>query len=73
MDGGATRKRLQNPPIEYPIIWVDMTSSHWSVWGQEAVKKNPKGKRVEEPKLTDKVRMLIVEDLLDGNNVGLKR
>jgi hypothetical protein len=42
MDGGATRKRLQIPPIEYPIIWVDMTSSHWSVLGKKPSKKGRK-------------------------------
>lgn len=31
IDGGATRKRLQIPPIERPISVVDMTNNHWSV------------------------------------------
>jgi hypothetical protein len=35
IDGGETRKRLQTPPIEKPISWVDMTNSHWSVFAEE--------------------------------------
>ena|SRR5216684_1931442 len=68
MDGGATRKRLQMPPIEKPINWVDMTSNHWSVFGQET---DHKGEASRKLKLTAKIRMLIVENLLDGDDVGL--
>jgi hypothetical protein len=28
IEGGETRKRLQIPPIEKPISWVDMINSH---------------------------------------------
>ena len=35
MDAGATKMRLQMPAIEKPISWVDMTNSHWSVFGEE--------------------------------------
>ena len=31
IDEGATRKRLQIPPIEKPISRVDIINSHWSV------------------------------------------
>jgi hypothetical protein len=27
--------RLKMPQIEKPISWVDMTNSHWSVFGEE--------------------------------------
>jgi hypothetical protein len=68
MDGGATRKRLQMPPIEKPISWVDMTSNHWSVFGQET---DQKGEASRTLKLTTKAGILIVENLLDGNDIGL--
>jgi hypothetical protein len=68
MDGGATRKRLQMPPIEKPISWVDMTSNHWSVFGKET---DQKGEASRTLKLTAKIRILIVENLLDGDDVGL--
>ena len=35
IDAGATRMRLKMPQIEKPISWVDMTNSHWSVFGEE--------------------------------------
>ena len=31
IDGGETRNRLAIPPMENPIIWVDMTTNHWSI------------------------------------------
>ncbi len=68
MDGGATRKRLQMPPIDKPISWVDMTINHWSVFGQET---NQKGEVSSTLKLTAKIRILIVENLLDGDDLGL--
>ena len=68
MDGGATRKRLQMPPIEKPISWVDMTSNHWSVFGKET---DQKGESSRTLKLTAKIRTLIVENLLDGDDIGL--
>ena len=68
MDGGATRKRLQMPPIEKPISWVDMTSNHWSVFGQET---DQKGEASRVLKLTAKIRILIVENLLDSDDTGL--
>jgi hypothetical protein len=68
MDGGGTRKRLQMPPIEKPISWVDMTSNHWSVFGQET---NQKGGLTRMLKLTAKIRMLLVENLLDDDDVAL--
>jgi hypothetical protein len=68
MDGGATRKRLQMPPTEYPISWVDMTSNHWSVFGQETDQKWEASRTL---KLTAKIRILIVENLLDGDDLGL--
>ena len=33
MEGGETRNRLAIPPMENPIIWVDMTTNHWSICG----------------------------------------
>jgi hypothetical protein len=68
MDGGATRKRLQMPPIEKPISWVDMTSNHWSVFGKET---DQKGEASRTLKLTAKIRILIVENLLDSDDTGL--
>jgi hypothetical protein len=68
MDGGATRKRLQMPPIEKPISWVDMTSNHWSVLGQET---DQKGEASRTLKLTTKAGILIIENLLDGDDFGL--
>ena len=68
MDGGATRKRLEMPPIEKPISWVDITSNHWSVFGRET---DQKGEASRRSKLTAKAGILIVEKLLDGDDVGL--
>ena len=68
MDGWATRKRLQMPPNEKPISWVDITSNHWSVFGQET---HQKGGASRTLKLTAKIRILIVVHLLDGDDVGL--
>jgi hypothetical protein len=49
-----------------------MTSSHWSVLNKTRLKKGRK-ESVEDPKLTDKGGILIIEDFLDGNEIGLKR
>jgi len=70
MDGGATRKRLQMPPIEKPISWVDMTSNHWSVFGKET---DEEGEASRTLKLTAKIRILIliIENLLDGDELSL--
>jgi hypothetical protein len=27
--------RLQMPPIEKPISWVDTTNNHWSAFGEK--------------------------------------
>jgi hypothetical protein len=59
---------LQMPPIEKPISWVDMTSNHWSVFGQET---DQKGESSRTLKLTTKARILIIETLLDGDDLGL--
>ena len=56
------------PPIEKPISWVDMTSNHWSVFGQET---DQKGEESRTLKLTTKAGILIVENLLDGDDVSL--
>jgi hypothetical protein len=45
-----------------------MTSNHWSVFGKEA---DQKGEASRTWKLTAKIRMLIVENLLDGDDLGL--
>jgi hypothetical protein len=68
MDGGATRKRLKMPPIEKPISWVDMTSNHWSVFGKET---DQKGEASRTLKLTAKAGILIIENLLDDDDLGL--
>jgi hypothetical protein len=67
IDGGATRKRLQMPPIEKPISWVDMTNSHWSVSGNETIIK-----WMSASKRTSKIGTLIIEDPLASNGKGLK-
>jgi hypothetical protein len=61
--------RLQSPPMANPISCVEMTNSHWSVVAQEA-NQSTTGKCVDQ-KLTDKVRMLMVEDPLCRNSLHL--
>jgi hypothetical protein len=69
IDGGATRKRLQIPPIEKPISWVDMTNSHWSNFCfKKAINKMKVGSKI---KLTSKVGFLIVEHSLNGGYLSL--
>jgi hypothetical protein len=45
-----------------------VTSNDWSVVGQET---DQKGEASRTLKLTGKIRILIVENLLDGNDIGL--
>jgi hypothetical protein len=45
-----------------------MTSNHWSVFGKET---DQKGESSITLKLTAKIRTLIVENLLDGDDIGL--
>ena len=71
MEGGATRKGLQMPPIEKPISWVDITSSHWTIFRQETDQKG--GEASRRSKLTAKAGILIIENLLDGDDVGLNK
>ena len=69
IDGGATRKRLQIPPIEKPISCVDMTNSHWSNFCLEkAINERKVEGRIN---LTDKTSFLAVEYPLNGDNIGL--
>jgi hypothetical protein len=61
--------RLQMPPIEKPINWVGMTTSHWSEWRRNwSMNGNTRHRKVD---FTFKRFMLIIEDLLDGYDVGL--
>lgn len=46
MDGGCTKNRRAIPPIEYPIICVDMTTIHWS---REERMVNEVGRKVLQP------------------------
>ena len=67
MDGGWTKKRRKTPPIEKPMSWVDITTSHWST-GQllfEHANVRQVGKE-----LTAKVVDLVVIHSLDCDNVG---
>ena len=74
MDGGATRMRLHRPPIEKPISWVDMTSSHWSGFdNKKPIRNMDRTGETKIMKLTGKGRTLIVENSLDGNDVGLNK
>jgi len=67
MEGGWTKKRRATPPTEKPISCVDMTSSHWStrrglrirIWSVPVVGS-----------LTDERVVLVVENSLNGHNVG---